>query len=375
MLRLISDRFLSINKYVAKHLEENVYATMKCASASTYDIIRELSKKNNKSFKTNEMALYRFLQDKRMQIDDAWWRKHVNLIFELLEERKIINKKDKIQVNVDFSSSEDNFLIMSASIIIFDKAITLYFTTRNYPKRKGCMSQIKMEQAFIKGLRHVLSKKYSYIIVADRGFGNNRFMKLCNDNNFDFVVRMNNNLNIKIKEMEESVRDNNKEVQNLKNIKNDSKFKAFIPTWKNTRYFTIKKSDGNNSIWYLISNNKDLDAFNIYSNRFKIEKIYQDFKSSGYQLEKNKIRKYDRFKRLLYIISLAHCLTCIIGAVVKNTKNNIKKNSTEKEMLSLNLILAFSKLDLPLCNYTFKNPLSYLKKEELLDCVEQDVGV
>ncbi len=47
------------------------------------------------------------------------------------------------------------------------------------------MSQIKMEEAFIKGLRHVLSKKYSYVIVADRGFGNNRFANLCKENNFD----------------------------------------------------------------------------------------------------------------------------------------------------------------------------------------------
>ena len=32
-------------------------------------------------------------------------------------------------------------------------------------------SQKKMEEAFLKQLRHLLSRKYKYTIVADRGFG------------------------------------------------------------------------------------------------------------------------------------------------------------------------------------------------------------
>jgi hypothetical protein len=370
MFGLIKDRFSSINKIVAKHLEENILATMKCANSDTYEIIRTLCKDNNKSFKTNEMSFYRFLQDSKMQIDDTWWRKHIGLIFDLLEERKLISIKEKIQINVDFSSCEDYFLIMSASIIIYDKAITLYFTTRVYPKRKGDISQTKMEQAFIKGLRHILSKKYQYVIVADRGFGSNRFMNLCVNNNFDFVIRSNKNLNIIV---DGSEKDKNKNIENLQDITTETKFSAFIPTWKEKRYITIKKSE--TSIWYLISNNKDLNAFDYYSNRFKIEKIYQDFKSSGYKLEQNKIRKYDRFRRLLYLVSLAHCLTCIIGGIVKNTTNNIKKNSTEQGILSLNLILAFSRLDLNLSPSIFKNPLSYLKEEYILiEDAEKNVG-
>ena len=38
----------------------------------------------------------------------------------------------------------------------------------------------KMEIAFIRALRHILSDKYQYILVADRGFGNERFIQYCN---------------------------------------------------------------------------------------------------------------------------------------------------------------------------------------------------
>jgi hypothetical protein len=54
---------------------------MRCGSANTYQIARQLSKENNKSFKTNDMAVYRLLQSKDFQIDDSFWRKHVKLIF------------------------------------------------------------------------------------------------------------------------------------------------------------------------------------------------------------------------------------------------------------------------------------------------------
>jgi hypothetical protein len=264
MFGLISDRFNSISLPIAKRLEENVISVMKSGSINTYDMARELSKSNNKSFKTNETLLRRFLQNKNIQIDDEWWRKHINLIFDLLEERKIFSKRDKIQINVDYTTCEDDFLILSASILISeDKSITLYLSARNYPKKKGSMSQIKMEEAFIKRLRHLLSKKYQYIIVADRGFGNDRFMKLCENNNFDFVLRLQKSLNI--------IKDNNT-VVNIKDLTTDDKFEAKIPSWNNVeRYFTIKTSDekenNNNTktIWYLIGNNRELDTFSIYS--------------------------------------------------------------------------------------------------------------
>jgi hypothetical protein len=278
-----------------------------------------------------------------------------------LEERKVINEGEKIQINVDFTSCEDNFLILSASVPLSDdKFITLYWNTRKYPKKKNGMSQTKMEGAFIRRLRHILSKKYQYIIVADRGFGNDRFMRLCENNNFDFVLRLNNNLNI--------IMENDNNINNVKNINTDNKFKAKIPSWNNIeRYFTVKRADDNigddkePAIWRLISDNGELDAFSIYSKRFKIEKIYQDFKSSGYNIEGSKIRKYDRFRRLLYIVTLAHCLTCFLGDIIQKTKNNLKKNFNECAPINSNLISAFLESDIKLYPSIFKSPFGYLR--------------
>ena len=80
-----------------------------------------------------------------------------------------------------------------------------------------------MELAFIKGLKHVLSDKYSYLIVADRGFGNQRFTKLCLDNGFDYLIRVKGNLLTKFTDKNESkidklenIQTNKMDVKNLK---------------------------------------------------------------------------------------------------------------------------------------------------------------
>ncbi len=54
-----------------------------------------------------------------------------------------------------------------------------------------------MEQAFLNKLKHLLSIKYQYVIVAYRGFGTNNFTQNCIKNGFDFMVRLKENLTIK----------------------------------------------------------------------------------------------------------------------------------------------------------------------------------
>jgi hypothetical protein len=59
-----------------------------------------------------------------------------------------------------------------------------------------------MELAFIstssmhrmRALKHNLSNQYHYIVLADRGFGNKRFIKLCETMGFDYLIRLEPNL-------------------------------------------------------------------------------------------------------------------------------------------------------------------------------------
>ena len=133
--KAISQFYSKAGKVFCKNFSDVISAMLSSGSSNTAKIAVEMSKLNNKSFK-----------------------------------HKLIKTGDKIPIKIDFTTSEDNFLILCASIIVADKAVPIYFTMRCYPVCKDMIDQKRMERAFFKCLKNFLSKKYSYIIVADRGF-------------------------------------------------------------------------------------------------------------------------------------------------------------------------------------------------------------
>lgn len=325
--------FSKQRKTVARNLAITILSLIRSDSCSITKIAMKMGVINDKSFNTNEKRITRFFDSNCFQVDDKLFRQYINMVFQLLSERGFdLNKK--IAINVDFTSSTDDFLILSASIPFLGRSIPLYFSMRNYPKYKGQLDQIKMEQAFIKQLKHLLPKHYQYVIVADRGFGNGRFANLCQDNDFSFILRTKDDFRIKS--------DN---FANIKRVKDftESNFdfpEAVIIPWNNKVVRMIKISD-KGSKWNIVSDINKVTFSEIthqYSNRFKCEKMFQDKKSSGFNLEKSKIKKYDRFKKLLFCITAAQMLMMFIGDYINDNVGDIKK----KLYYHLNLISAFS---------------------------------
>jgi len=283
--KAISKFYSKTGKVFCKNFSEIITAMLSCSSSNTAKIATAMSKLNNKNFKTNDIALYRFLKNEKFQIDEALWRCHIKMLFTLLKEHKIIKKGDKIPIKIDFTTSENDFLILCASVILADKAIPIFFTMRCYPVRKDMIDQKRMERAFLKCLKNFLSKKYNYIIVADRGFGNDRIIIYCKEFGYEYLLRINPAIKVKYEGKE----------QLLSDIKGNKSLELRIIKWKeDVRIFTSEKDE---KIWYLITNISHIShdqAIDMYKKRFKIEKAFQDLKSSGFDIENLKIKKYER---------------------------------------------------------------------------------
>lgn len=313
-------------------------------SSSTGEIARAMSRLNNKPFNTNDKAISYLLSNRKFQIDDRFWRCHLNMVFAMLEEQGTIRKGEQIYIQVDFTSDARDFLILAASIVHKNRAIPLYFSMRNYPLSKNSYDHKKMELAFLKGLKHGLSKKYQYVIVADRGFGNERFIKNCEECGFEYLLRLQPNMSI-------SHNGKNGLMQNI--VSECGKFLVHIKKWD--KEIEVYRNEQNKKQWYLASNINGLnhsDAVDIYCKRFKIEKCFQDLKSSGFDIESSKIKKYDRFKRLLTICCIASALMLIVGGFVDTHKHKLKKRFP----IHINVIIAF----LILQNKSFKASLHQL---------------
>ncbi len=338
--KIISKSFLKERKTVRWNLALFTLWLMKWCSCNLPDIAMELNWINKKSFNTNIKRIEYFNRTSEFQINDRLWRQYLNLLFLLITNNNIIWHKKEIQVNVDFTTKKDKFMILSASIPFKGRWIPLYFSMRNYPNKKGDLDQIKQETAFLKMLKHLLPNNYKYIIVADRGFGNVRFMETCKEVWFNYIVRTKKDKIITFHKKWDKEPSKGKidsfvkkdETMDFKKIKLNT-------NWFTTRLVKNFEKDINKS-WYIFT---DLDENNynyteivdFYRNRFTIEKMFQDEKSSWFNIEKSRLKKYSRFKKLLFCVYLAQLLMIFVWNYLSDTKENrFAKNALKKNYVS-----------------------------------------
>ena len=323
--------FSNQNKKIRENIALATYAILRCEKVNTASIARAMGEVNGCDFKANDMRLYRLLGSKNFQVDDKMWRCYINLLFSMLSENHPVKSQNfcsDIILSVDFTSDRDDFLILAASILHQDQSIPIYFSMRRYPKKKGVIDQKKMELSFFNALRHILPKGYRYTVLADRGFGNERIIKLLENLGFSYVVRLNENLNVECQGKRFNIKDLAHKNYRLRD--------AMVCSWKHK--LSIVKRTRAEKKWILATNILGGNPGRLYAKRFSIEKMFKNVKSGGFDLEKLKIEKYDRFKKMLFIACVAYSIMIFTASFINNKVHHLKKNFS----LHLNLLSAFS---------------------------------
>lgn len=114
--------------------------------------------------------------------------------------------------------------------------------------------------------------------------------------------------------MSKNIRDGEYDVDNV-----------LIPTWKmKTRLITNQK---NGQIWRLFTSLKkdNQRIISQYIKRFNIEKMFQDQKSSLFQIELTQIKKYSKFKKLYYLVTLTQAIMMLMGYFIEEKLPELKK--------------------------------------------------
>ena len=167
------------------------------------------------------------------------------------------------------------------------------------------------------------------MIVADRGFGNQRFIEICEDVGFEYLIRVTPNLKI--------VHENETGIMEAI-FHEDGVYPVLATTWN--KAITVCRCSNEKGAWYILSSIKNIDCKNageFYAKSFKIEKCFQDLKSSGFNIESTKIRKYSNFKRLLAMVMAARVLLVMLGHMITVKIPSFLKNSA----FMANVILAY----------------------------------
>lgn len=112
MKEIIEEYFKRLKDFTIGNLSYFVEGIMRSGRARAWHAAQAMSPLNGGSFKTNEKRSNRLLQDENFQIDDATFRKYIKLLFDAMRERNLLNIGDNIQINVDYTSDTDEFLIL-----------------------------------------------------------------------------------------------------------------------------------------------------------------------------------------------------------------------------------------------------------------------
>jgi hypothetical protein len=297
-------------------------------SFSTHQLATSMSKITNNTFPSSENRVRRFLARDWIVSLDAY-----KIVTKFTLE-KITKTGSDVCINIDFTSSKDNFQILSAAIQFKGRAIPIFNKVEIYPKTKEVgFDQVAMETSFLCDLKAILPVEYNYIYVLDRGFGNSRVMMQIENSNTLFIARGRKDRYCSIVDSNEVSKDkihfSHLKPGDYKISVKSEKLPEFITRLVVTEPpETQKNTDTPGESWYLYTNTKLLapQVVDKYVKRFQIEKTFQDEKSSGYNFEKTKITDITRFRKMLFLTYLAQIFTLFLGEEIDENHVNLKKS-------------------------------------------------
>ena len=141
-LESLAGFFPKEHKKIRENIALCVYSILRGETVNTAEIARTMHEVNGLSFKTNDMRVYRLLQSDNFQVSDRLWRGHVRLLFTQLASLGLTSGA-RIQVNVDYTTDRDDFLILCAAIQFRGVSLPIYFSLRNYVDFHPIVSQKK----------------------------------------------------------------------------------------------------------------------------------------------------------------------------------------------------------------------------------------
>lgn len=213
------------------------------------------------------------------------------------------------------------------------------FYTQVVAKHAGEGGMIRAENKALQALKRICATRSNVIVVADRGFGNQRWLRTLREEGFHFVQRLSC---VFYAETEHH-------IGGLKEL-NARRGKS-IRDWGHgtigedgaivgrlvTAYDKKAKEP-----WYLVTDLDDATAnevVNIYRRRWWIETLFRDKKNRdwGLGLATVNLKDYRRYERLFYIVALAFIFLSAHGAAAEaeGFDRGLKANTRKIRVINL----------------------------------------
>ena len=259
-------------------------------------------------FESRRRSIQRFLKLPSLTAEKLWFP----LIKYIL--RTQYKQKQELMLAIDRTQWRDRNIFV-ISLIWEKRGIPLYWQILS---KQGC-SNLAEQQRLIRPILGLL-KDYEKVILGDREFGSVKLAKWLREKRIKFVLRIQKGRYVE-KEGEEYKKLSEGGLEPgmrfyLRGVK-VTKQKGFgefdIAGYWKRRYRGKEEEEG----WYLLTNLGTVkQAVESYKHRSRIEAMFKDCKTGGYNLEKSHASE-ERLEKIILLIAIAYSCAILQGKQMK----------------------------------------------------------
>ena len=264
-----------------------------------------LPEQNSLSTKHRYKKLVRFLDS--INFDLSFWKNYIKFLFSLPYFR--LKQRKYISIVIDFTTLKDDFLVLLATVSFRGRGIPIYLKLWKDPNKKyDFWGRV---ENFLRDLFEILPKRFRYEIIADRGFQGDKFLEICLEFGFDYIVRINGNYIVHVGD--------EKYVQ-LCMFSPGVYYDLYIgrnSSVKSNLVVNEIEGEGKERLrWYLRTNLRDRErVVRDYQRRMWIEEGVKDLKSYlRWESYTEKIPEKGRLEKMVVISILSYVIGLCIGS-------------------------------------------------------------
>lgn len=218
-----------------------------------------------------------------------------------------ISHRGSLVFSIDGSVVGNGCMCLMFSVIYKGRAIPVVWKT--YKSKKGHLSESKHIE-LLNNLAEIVPENCRIVMTGDGEFDGCDWQKCLLDLGWDYVLRT---------AKDTLIEDENGEKFQLQTMLVDCKYNPITNSifFENIE-FTTKKKIANILVWHAAKHKKPLylvtnldyapEIKQFYKKRFKIEFLFKDLKSSGFHINKSRLRHPKRLDNLIIVLSIAYII-------------------------------------------------------------------
>ena len=312
----------------AKTLGALVAGAMRCQRVSLANIGRQMLG----SAKHQIKRCWRFCSNDRVEAADAM----CGVVKRLLRKRK-----KPLLIALDWVDIK-GYQTLMACAVLKGRAVPLCWASTSGHVYEGHKSRNAFEESLLLVLRSMIPAGQKAIILADRGFGRTELARFCQNQGFDYVIRICPDVHVRCACYSGKLLDYPvykgicKLLKQVDYRQHDSVKQNIVVRW--VRGLPAKRDE----CWFLMTSLKGGPAqiSKLYGKRMTVEQLFRDGKSkrNGWSLRDTQLSSPQRLDRMLLILAIAYLLLCGLGLLARQKHKPSAWCSSTKEQCSIFLI-------------------------------------